>query len=133
MARARTIAKKVSSLTPAEYKTLYGMNMRVNGCMQGELQECRRYGTGKVVIHYDQNYKIDGWALLFKHPPEKKHTAYFYVPVRSRRKGIGGKLMTRVTKIEKKPRTAPWDKRSASFFNKNKLLNSNYKYMLDYQ
>lgn len=104
--------------------------MRNRGCMQRELQDCRRYGTGKVVIHYNQNYEIDGWALLFKYPSERKHTAYFYVPVKNRRQGIGDKLMTRVTKIEKKPRTAPWDKRSASFFDKNKVLDRNYKYML---
>ena len=133
MARARTIAKKVSSLTPAEYRKLYGMNMRDNGCMQRELRYCRRNGTGKVVIHYDQNYKIDGWSLLFKPQGVRRHTAYFYVPVKNRRKGIGDKLMHRVVKLEKKPYTEPWNRAGAEFFKKNKVLNPGYRYLLKYK
>lgn len=133
MARSRTVLKNVSSLSRDEYNTLVRMNMHNAGSMMSSIYVDRRrpHTENKVVIHYDEAGKIDGWAYVFPRERTWPTKAWFYVSPKSRRKGIGTRLANRVKKIDKKIATEPWDKRSASFFKKNNLLDSNHSWLLD--
>ena len=133
MARSRTVLKKVSSITPAEYSTLVRMNMQAAGSMQSRIKTDYHYGAPddrQVVIHYREDGKIDGWAYVFN-GYRNNTTAWFYVSPKARRKGVGTKLANRVKKIDKKIVTQPWDKRGAKFFQKNGLLDKNKSWMLN--
>ena len=131
MARPRTVLKKMSSVTQAEYNVLVKKNMHNAGAMQSAIYQGwrdREITNDKVVIHYDERGKIDGWAYVFG---KKADTAWFYVSPASRRKGVGTKLANRVKKINNHVTTEPWDRRGAKFFQKNGLLDKNRSWLLE--
>lgn len=131
MARSRTVLKKMSSVTQAEYNVLIKKNMHNAGAMQMAIYHGwrdRQWTDDQVVIHYDEVGKIDGWAYVFGGDARK---AWFYVSPPARRKGIGTKLANRVRKINPMTRTDPWDKRSAKFFQKNQLLDKGHSWLLE--
>ncbi len=125
-----TMISNVGDLSPTLYKTLYGLNFRGGGLMQGKLKRCRNGKSngfnspvsGKVGIVTDDDDKIMGWVLMWRRDGVAHYTAYFYVCVNHRRKGVGTELLKLANQIYPKPRVCPHDEVSRKFFLKHQEI-----------
>lgn len=115
----RLVTKRVSELTPAEYKQCASLNMREGGAMQRMLSSQRAQRRGTVHM-CTENGMLLGWVLEFMLGTEP--TAYFYVRRTHRRRGIGTKLCS---KIPADTTVYPWDGASTAFFNTTKFMRDN--------
>jgi hypothetical protein len=126
VAVALTRTKRVTNLTPEEYKACYSLNLRNGGLMRGALVSCRENWSESgfpwadkptyAAMNFNRDGTLAGWVLIF--PDEYDNlAAYFYVRRNQRRKGVGSKLAKHVSKKFGQVRVYPHDKRSNGFFN----------------
>lgn len=127
------IHKKVTDLTPTEYRACDNANYGHAGWMQGELRRCRTKGfPGQVIMLWngpaDKVQSLIGWALLTPvrtrgtiagtrwTMKRSKFTVQFWVKKRHRRKGHATTLMSEVKKLDPRPHVFPHDIVSGELF-----------------
>lgn len=124
--------KKVSDLTPVEYRACYQANYGYIGYMQNELHFCRKYGDpGEVIMLWDgpddTTRSLIGWVLLCPVRVEpyyasahirrvSKYTVNVWVKSKYRKQGYGKMLMDEVTKLDPRPHVLPHSEASANLF-----------------
>jgi len=119
MARTRIVTKTLARITPEEYLKIYGLNLRGNGGMQGELSYLRRNPDRAKETHIvmlKDGPTVLSWALVF--PDGKERTTYFYTRRALRGKGLGTRVMRAVKKVEPVPNVCPHTMESGRFFKK---------------
>lgn len=124
--------KKVSELTPVEFRACYAANYGYEGYMREELNRCKRGHPGQVILLWDgpdnTARSLIGWALLTptrchgllavtRHAKSRStYTAQFWVKSRHRRKGYGKILMQEVKNYDPRPHVIPHDEASGELF-----------------
>lgn len=126
----RMVAKTVTSLSPAEYRQVYSLNLRHNGTMQLRLREARKEKEPLKVVLAKEGDAIVGWSLIVPSPPgyRRRTEAWFYVRKSHRRRGVGTKLMARTRKLDD-VMVVPWDDRSKAFFNRFDVRKGRFNYV----
>jgi len=131
--------KKVSELTPVEYKACKSANYGPdNGYMHEEVTRCRqgKY-PGEVIMLWDgpddSTRSLLAWALLTpvrRHGllsvtewvmKRSKYSVQFWVKRQHRRKGYGKILMAEVKKYDENPHVMPHDDASSELFSSFKV------------
>lgn len=129
------VHKDVSDLTRPEFRTLHRNTFGDDGLMQGELERCRDYNYGRVIMIYSDGPRrtFIGWVLLVPVRiygavaatrwvmSRSKYTAMFYVNSRHRRKGYGKELMKEVKAYDENPHVLPHDEASQELFSSFKV------------
>lgn len=126
METGRVSLKKVSNMTEAELKECKRLTYPWGGMRQ--VLGSAGYGTQTALRIFGVDGELKAWALLFTESgpfPGRKHYAYFYVPQRFRRLGLGSRLARSVERWAKRHRRSvtvcPWNKASEAFFSTVKL------------
>lgn len=129
------LVKKVSDLTPVEYRACYLANYGSNGYMREELGCSRRspdYRPGIAIMLWDgpddKITSLIGWTLLTPvrtwgliggtrwTKKKSKYTAQFWVKSQYRKQGHGKTLMAEVKKLDPRPHVFPHSNASAEMF-----------------
>lgn len=133
------ITKKVSELTPDEYRACVRANFGDGGDMRDELRYARGNPHRKVFTiciwdgPHDKQSSLIAWSLVFPAvsldiPGRKKKqlSAHFWVKSQHRQKGYGRVLMLEVKKHDKSPHVFPHSEESAEFFSSYRVKTYQY-------
>jgi len=121
------VRKRLTQLTPAEYRACHAANFHSRASMQGDLRNNKNNPDAYAIMIWkgprNTNKNLIGWSLLIpkKSAPDiiprrsKYHTQY-WVKAQYRRHGYGKMLVNYVRAVDPHPYVIPHDLRSASMF-----------------
>jgi len=111
----RLVSRRADQLTPGEIKQCRRLNYGRDGEMHGRLQSLLAGAPGEALLIRGLDDRIVAWALVFLRD-DRQYGAYFYVPGKYRRQGLGRRLAAAVRRRHPQAHVHPWNKASDQFF-----------------
>jgi len=122
----RIYYKTLNEITTKDRRVLNGLTLRPASGMRDDVLSKKDNLDSYHIFMAKQQGLVIGWAVLFPenlvdcfYKNSEDYCCYVYVRYSARRKGVGTRLLKKVTKLAKSKgnvKVFPWDDRSDKFF-----------------